>query len=61
MLHAAVAAGYVAGEVAPLLQAELAASLGPWLADSSNSLKRLDTRLAVSNPGGGLCYSPRPA
>uniref|UniRef100_A0A383VRZ9 Uncharacterized protein n=1 Tax=Tetradesmus obliquus TaxID=3088 RepID=A0A383VRZ9_TETOB len=40
-------AGYVAGEVAPLLQAELAASLGPWLADSSNSLKRLGTRLAM--------------
>jgi hypothetical protein len=41
-------AGIVASEVLPLVKAELAASIGPWLADSSASLKRLDTRLAVS-------------
>jgi hypothetical protein len=41
-------AGMVASEVLPLVKAELAASIGPWLADSSASLKRLDTRLAVS-------------
>ena len=31
----------------PLLRAELAAGLGPWLTDSSAALKRLETRLAV--------------
>lgn len=44
-------AGQVAGEVLPLVRAELGASLGPWLADTSANLKRLDTRLAVSTLG----------
>jgi hypothetical protein len=40
-------AGLLASEVVPLFRAELGSSLGPWLADSSAALKRLDTRLAV--------------
>lgn len=44
--------GLVAAEVLPLVKAELGASIGPWLADSSASLKRLDTRLAVSVEAG---------
>lgn len=49
-------AGLVASEVLPLVKAELAASIGPWLADSSASLKRLDTRLAVRQGGRGGVY-----
>jgi hypothetical protein len=45
-------AGQVAGEVLPLVRAELGASLGPWLSDTSANLKRLDTHLAVSIGGG---------
>eukprot|EP00775_Hariotina_reticulata_P004825 gene4825-5073_t len=40
-------AGLVTSEVLPLLRSDLASSLGPWLAESSAALKRLDTRLAV--------------
>lgn len=42
-------AGLIASEVVPLVKAELAGALGPWLAESNAALKRLDTRLAVSN------------
>lgn len=51
--------GLVASEVLPLIKAELATSIGPWLADSSASLRRLDTRLAVRTCvcpwGSGRC------
>jgi hypothetical protein len=46
-------AGSAAAEVLPLLRAELAASVGPWLADSANAVKRLDTRLGVRESAGG--------
>lgn len=41
-------AGFIASEVVPLVKAELAGALGPWLAESNAALKRLDTRMAVS-------------
>lgn len=44
-------AGIIASEVVPMVKAELARALGPWLAESNAALKRLDTRLAVSSKG----------
>lgn len=50
-------AGIIASEVVPLVKAELAGALGPWLAESNAALKRLDTRLAVSDSTvWHLCY-----